>query len=322
MLSNNPSTHPLITEEIERYGLTWHLDPQYDVGLTNPKKRVQVREAEHYAPRENVKAMAAQMGQSPNFPPIVMTEDDYIVDGNTRIGAWIFRKQKFFPAIIVEVAYEGLKQKQKMELHALAATLNQMGGQRLTHAEVVKVTTDLVSLGWTADRIARAVGASPSVVWNTKKKLLGAARLTKIGMDPTKLSEQGVKALGHETVQNLNDVPFRELATLQRDAGLREAEVSALAKELKAIGDDTGKMTKLAEARAESAQRIREYRLTGNGLPPPSAQLRRSLGYTLKFLGNEAALVEASESAVDTHIQTLEDAVTVLTRALDRQKAQ
>jgi hypothetical protein len=48
-----------------------------------------------------VQRYAVQMRHS-TFPPIVVTDDDYIIDGNTRIGAARANGRHDFPAIIVK----------------------------------------------------------------------------------------------------------------------------------------------------------------------------------------------------------------------------
>ena len=90
--------------EIERVGFVYTEEAQYDLTGLNEAKRVQVRDLAHYAPKENVGRYAVQMSQSA-FPPIVVTKDGYLIDGNTRVAARRVRKEMFTPAFVVDVDF-------------------------------------------------------------------------------------------------------------------------------------------------------------------------------------------------------------------------
>lgn len=312
--------HTQFTDEITRFGYKYRLETQYDIRKTDVKKRVQVRDAHNYAPIENVRTYAQQMSRNAKaFPPLVMTRDNWIVDGNTRIGALHELGQNFSPALMIEVDYESLNAKQKAELHALAATFNQMGGQRLTRAEMLTVATELVKFEWTNERIAEAIGASASVVTSIRKAINGEKRLAKIGLNPASFNDRGLKGLGHNDAIALNDEPFKAVAELQQAAGLNTGEVITLVKELKELGSDEEKLTRIADARSESGSRIHEHSVTGNGKPSASALLRRSLGFTVKFEGKEKELVEQDAGAQLAHTNMLKAAIDILQAVLKLQ---
>ena len=92
-----PSTP--VTAEIERLGLSYHEDQNFDLNRLSKDRRVQVRDSDHYAPPERVEEYANQMAQT-IFPPIVVTSDDYLIDGATREAAYAIRKQRFVPAYV------------------------------------------------------------------------------------------------------------------------------------------------------------------------------------------------------------------------------
>ena len=146
---------PSVITEIKRLGFKFYEEAQYDLSRVSVDRRVQVREAKHYAPKDSVARYAIQMAQS-KFPPIVMTSDDWIVDGNTRVGAALTREMKFFPAIVLDIAWGTASTKQQNELHALAATLNAQNGVPLTAGEIREVTPKFIALGWKAEQIGRA----------------------------------------------------------------------------------------------------------------------------------------------------------------------
>ena len=135
--------------EIERLGFSWTLNAQFPLEDLSAERRVQVRETGHYAPRDAVGRYAVQMAQSA-FPPIIVTADGWIVDGNTRIGAALLRGDKFFPAYVLGADWLGGSTKRQSELKALAATLNSQNGTPLTAREIRTQAEQLVALGWKA----------------------------------------------------------------------------------------------------------------------------------------------------------------------------
>jgi len=315
-------TKPTAIVEIERLGFGWDVVPEYDLGRLSVERRVQTRESKNYAPKETVEQFAIAMGEVP-FPPIVVTSDDWIVDGNTRVGAKLKRKEKFSSAIVLDVAFKGANVKQEHLLHALAATLNQMGGLRLTSKEVREVAMRLVELGWRTEQIGRAIGLAPGGVTMVKKEIEAAAKLKRVGLDPNgAVRSASLRALGAKDVVGLNDVPFRELATLAADAGLNAGEITSTAKEARATGSDTGAVDLISKLRTEYGDRIQERKLTGVGKPPMSRQRRQHLGFVTKFEGREQELIETDPKVNETHVNALYDAITVLGKVLLSQNRQ
>lgn len=313
-------TKPSPIIEIERLGFGWTEVADFDLTRLSVERRIQVREVTHYAPKDAVERYAIQMGETA-FPPIVVTADDWIIDGNTRVGAKLRRKEKFSPAIVLDVAFQGASRKQENLLHGLAATLNAQNGVPLTAKEVRAVAQRLVEMGWKTEEIGRAIGLAPGGVTQVKKEIEAATKLKRVGLDPNgAVKGPSLRALGAKDVVSLNDVPFRELAKLATDAGLNASEIGATAKEARATGSDTGAVDVMTKLRTELGDRIQERRLTGVGKPPVSRQLRQHLGFVTKFAGREQELIETDPKVNETHIEALTSAVAVLTAVLGMQK--
>jgi len=311
---------PSAIVEIERLGFGWTEVADFDLTRLSIDRRVQVREIPHYAPKDAVERYAIQMGEVA-FPPIVVTADDWIIDGNTRVGAKLRRKEKFSPAIVLDVAFQGASRKQENLLHGLAATLNAQNGVPLTPKEVRAVAQRLVEMGWKTEEIGRAIGLAPGGVTQVKKEIEAAAKLKRVGLDANgSVRGASLRALGAKDVVGLNDVPFRELATLATDAGLNASEISTTAKEARATGSDTGAVDVIAKLRTELGDRIQERRLTGVGKPPVSRQLRQHLGFVTKFAGREQELIETDPKVNETHVEALTNAIAVLTAVLGMQR--
>lgn len=327
-----PLAEPISVAEIRRLGFEYTEVSQFD--LTNlaafdPKTgrtrkdghgRVQVRDAAHYAPKESVERYRVQMSQS-QFPPIVLSSDAWIVDGNTRIESSLANKQKFFPALVLDRAWAGASTKVQAEMEALAATLNSNGGIQLTAKEARVVASKLIRLGWRTEQIGRAVGVKASGVSLIHKEVNATDKLRRTGLDPEKgFNVAALRALGDKAAQALNDVPFRDLATLARDAGLRQAEIVALAKTAKDAGSDEGAIKHLSEQRTELGDRIAEHGLTGNSHPPLSQLLRQHLGFVTKYDGHEQDLLETNPEVSGKHIGAIETSIKVLHTLLDMQR--
>lgn len=311
-----------VVAEIERLGFEYTEVPQYDLSKLDPKRRVQVRESEHYAPKDEVQRYAVQMRQSAAaFPPIVVTADDYLLDGSTRTGACLLNDRKDFPAIVLSISFEGSTDRQKNMLRALGVTLNQLNGRSLTKKEMRENCRTMLELDWKVEQIARAIGMQPGVVFQVKKEINAETKLAKVGMGSNgDLRGASLRALGAPKALALNDAPYRDLATLAADAGLNAKEIGSAAEAVKEKGSESEQVAYLAGLRNENANRIRERQLTGEAKPPVSRQLRQRLGFVNKFLGNEAELVENHHDVIAQHIDSLKIGIDVLTKALDIQR--
>jgi hypothetical protein len=318
-------TKPTAVVEIERLGFGFTEVADYDLTRLDYTRRVQVRETKHYNPRELVERYAAQMSETA-FPPIVVTADDWIVDGNTRVDARVrLRKEKFAPAYVLDVEWDGARttEKQKRLLVALAATLNANAGLPLSAREAREVTAELIKLEWKAEQIARAIGAKPATVTQVRKEIAAVEKLTRVGLN---LNGSGgvrgasLRALGAKDVLALNDVPFRELATLAADAGFNASEITTAAKQARELGADDKAMEMLRHLRVENNDRIQEQKLTGAAKPPVSRQLRQHLGFVTKYQGREQELLETDPKVSEAHIASLTTSIQVLSAVLEMQQ--
>jgi hypothetical protein len=309
--------------EIERLGFEYTEDAQYDLEQLSSDRRVQCRETGHYAPKESVARYAVQMSHTP-FPPIVVTQDGWIVDGNTRVGAMLLRKEKFFPALVLNATYGRASQKTQDELLALAATLNAQNGVPLTAKETRVVVRRFIALGWLNEQIGRAIGVKASTVTQVRKEVDAEQKLEKVGLavngGKDAIKGASLRALGAKDVLALNDTPFKTLAELARDADFNAKEIIDAAKEAKAAGSDTAALEHLEGLKTEMRDRIRQKTLTGVGKPPVARQLRQHLGNVVKHAGHENDLLETNPDEVAKHIAALKSAITILTKVLSMQE--
>lgn len=312
---------PTAIVEIERLGFSWTEVAQYDLEKLDTSRRVQVRDTPHYAPKDEVERYSIQMAYS-QFPPIIVTEDAWVLDGNTRVGACLERGNKFFPALVLGVSWGKASEKQKNELVALAATLNSQNGRPLDRKEARAVAAKLVSLNWKTEQIARAIGVQKNIVGAVKREIDAEKKLTKVGLDGNgALKGASLRALGQTPVLALNDAPYREVAQLAADAGLNQGEIISLAKSAKESGSDADALAVISATRAEFADRIREHALTGAGKPPVARQLRQGMGWITKYAETDPeSLVETNPVAIEAHVDALKQSISILTAVLAAQE--
>jgi len=305
---------------MDRLGLTYKLEPQFDLDtLDIATRRVQVRENEHVAPKDTVRRFSVQMGQS-EFPPIIVTSDCWVVDGNTRKEAKRLRDEKFHPAFVLDIVYATASEHELNLLRILGATLNASNGLPLTAAERRKSVEAMISENWKGEQIARALGVNQGVVTKIRRELDAQAKIQRlrIPMDVS-VSMAGLRALGTPDVLALNDKPYGELAVLAKDAGLGFNEIREIAKEMRETGSDAGALEIVGEKRTEMRDRITSTHLTGVSKPPAAAILRARLTYALSFAGREQDLVERNEDMVEKHLGLIDQAISVLTRVKELQ---
>ena len=170
--SSAPHEKPIAAVEIERLGFSWHEVAEYDLSQLDKSRRIQVREDGHYAPKDMVDRMSVQMGESV-FPPIVVTQDAWIDDGNTRVGARLARGDKFAHAIVVEIDWEGARttESDRLKLRALAAILNSNSGKPLDKKETERSVRDMIKLDWKPEEIARTLGLPATRISLVKRQM-------------------------------------------------------------------------------------------------------------------------------------------------------
>jgi len=309
---------------IEFFGLGWTVVNQYDMDEIDPERRIQVRDSNHYNPSAPVKWLVQQMSHKVLPFPIV-TQDRFVADGNTRFKARKIRRERFTPVIVIDARYEDSPPEIQAKLEVLAAAFNGEHGTALTSAERVRAaSTAFHSLNLAPEHYSAMLGLKPSDVTAINQEAAARARLEKLNIDTGDsknggLSAPALRALGRQACLNLNNQPYTALANLAQEAGLTTAEITQLATEAKETGSDQQAFAFLTTQREEMADRIVQKRLTGEGHPAASGQLRRALGYARKFQGNEAQLIETNPAAMAEHIAVLTEVRDLLSRVLELQ---
>jgi ParB-like chromosome segregation protein Spo0J len=322
--SATKSDFETVTNEVEKLGFQYIEVAEYDLSQLRSGAGVdpvvQVRELRHYTPKDAIERYSIMMGESV-FPPIVVTRDRWIVDGHTRVAARAKRKDKFSPAIVLEMDWENSTAKQRANAHILAATLNANAGTPLTTKEIRLVAEQFIERGVKPEEIARRIGLRASRVAALRREMEATTKLREVGLDNNGgLKGASLRALGARDVMVLTNDPYKELAVLAADAGLNAGEIKRTAQATKEIGTEAGQLDFLAKERGELGDRIHEKSLTGSARPPVARQLRQHLGFVTKFSGRVQELIETDPAVGTTHLEAIDTSIEVLTELRDRQR--
>jgi hypothetical protein len=240
------------------------------------------------------------------FPPIVVSSDAYIIDANTRVEAARSIKVPSLPALVITPPFKTSPTDVQNKYKALAATLNQLGGQRLTTAESKDAAVTLIHLGWNTPNISRALGLSSQIAAKIRKMELARERMTRLGLIPPKA--EYMTTCGQPAMLSLNDEPYRRMVLLIQDANLSHREATEIAVAVGKTGSDQAALDLIATYRAQMEDRIRAHALTGNGKPSSAAKFRRALGNVLGWQGREEEAVDSDATSCQAHYDKLIDA--------------
>jgi hypothetical protein len=297
---------------------------QFKLDQLDTDRRLQGRDTlvdGEWAPTETVKQFAEQMGYTP-FDAIIVTSDGWLIDGNTRVGARLRRKEGFHPAYVLEIAHETADESTLHRLNMIAAELN-VWGKAYTLNERRKACRHYLAEGFTYDQIGQRLGLSRSQVSQVRAEADAEQRMTDVGIawdnGRGELSIVAKRALGRASALTLHDQPYEDLVELALDADLKSNEIDKLVVQLAEAGSDQEQVDKIATVRVENADRIREVGFTGRGRPSLPNQLRQHLGFVMKYAGER--YVERNLDAAQNHLACLEASYAILGDAITAQKA-
>jgi len=239
-------TLDLRDQRFESLFARWNLEFEFAADQPLDDMRViagaQVRNAEHIARKETVEEYAAQMKAGAQFPPIVIMKPNILIDGNTRLSAAKRNRMTGFPAYLVDCPTIDFAK-------ALAATLNQMGGARLTADEAHQAALTMMGLRFNDEAIAREVGRSTAMVQRWRKLRDFEERTTKLGLEKSseRLSQNSkavIAAVPH-------DPPFAEVVKLANEVRPEPKLLKQLVGQVKDAASDADALELVAEARRE-----------------------------------------------------------------------
>jgi hypothetical protein len=303
----------------------WRYEGNHD--LAEASKVSQVRDIEDRAPAKKVAHYAemlrpftgARLRGQMTFPPVIYTNDGYLLDGNTRDQAARRLGWVTFPAIVLNDNWEGANEALMEKFLSLGTLLNITNGTDLSRANVERLLAQIVKDDDSPADIAKKLQVSRSTVMNLMNATKTRKRADELGVDLSgaKITRTHLSDLGAAIDKFTNPV-FVNFLELIRDAELSTNEQRSIAKRIFAAGEEFQKMEIISEERAS-----RHGKVTGHaGRPPQSAQLRQALGKILKFKDNPGRAVEDAPESSQLHRTVIWEAISTLQKIANEQDIQ
>ena len=302
------------TAPIEALGMKWRLDPVYKIDRLSIDRRVQVRhfnDAALFAPKAEVARYAQQMDYEV-FPPLVVTEDGWLIDGNTTGGACLLRNRPTHWAVIVDTRMDDASPAVEDVLTALGAIYNMKNGRALSPRDVREAVKPMVRQNFKNEMICRSLGLSVAKIATVKREIEALDKLARLGLTNGTAPKVPVRVISSPAAIRLNDPSYLELVKLAALAGLQAAEVAEIAVAAGDTHSQEGELAVIAERKVALAERIREFKITGPMKPSPAGGARQHAGYFVKYRDNPAALVERRPEYVKLHREVIEQAFEVI----------
>jgi len=233
------------------------------------------------------------MRNGATFPPVILLNDDILVDGNTRITAAKRSNLKVFPAFKCRFPNAELAV-------AFAAAMNQMGGRRLSADEARGQAEVLIRNGHTDDSISRELGYGRTHVnnWRRENAALDRAKQSKVTKELGTLKAADVRKVSGIK----QDAPFAAAVKLIADTNPSAKTVTAVVKGVTNAASEADALQAVADARTT---------IVPSGPPPhrsaQSAEMltaKRSLPQVANLAGHELALVETDPVKRDVWVQS------------------
>jgi len=236
----------------------------------------QVRELGNRAIPANVEQYALQMKNGTEFPPVVVwAEQNWLLDGNTRLSAAQRIGRTTFPVYRVKIPFLAMAK-------ALTATLQELSGQKLTPTERRQAALNMMELEFTDAAIAAALGvtAESARQWRRRQEVAERADRTGTAAQVAKMGKTNQLSLAKIT----HDDPFRDLVLAIADGKPDVASVRTVSDEVAAATSDEAARAIIADARAS---------WTPIGPDPKQVRVNRKARQARMHLGGLLALTPA-----------------------------
>ena len=212
---------------LQEWNLPFELDQAFPLTRLKIEDAVQIRTETHRAPKGTVDQYVTHMKHGAIFPPIVVSTNGMLVDGNARVDACRLQNRKTFPAYKVKFPQLGMA---KM----IGAALNQMGGDRLSDEEIVVAAEAMMGENYPDEAIARTLGRSISHVRNVRRDRAFREAADRLGLGDVKVPKQMQRILAG--IQH--DEPFKATVELVKRTNPAAKDVAALVNQIEKTRSD------------------------------------------------------------------------------------
>lgn len=305
---------------IEKLGFSdWHFEYEHSTP-DDITRRVQIRDEKHYAPPADITQLAAAMKRGDDIPPIVVTDDGYIIDGNTRIRAAQRLGFPKLPTIVVHETFDTASDAVRRRLQLLGAAFNARHGRGIDRSEIASAVTAIaVDSRYDATRIAALLGVAERTVRDILTENKARERAEQAGVHVNgSIPASQLRRLGGVS-DKVNTEPYTELVKLTQDAGLTVTELGDVITKLRGTQSDEAALLLLDGERKARREQIQEFTATRKSRPSDAAKLRQRLGFIVDHEVNPARLVEKSPNYAAAHRDLIQRAIDILEQIRDQQ---
>ena len=285
-LSLKLAEHRFSIEQIWKHGFTTDLA---DIRTPDGTKMVQVRGEKFLAPPRRVSQYEADMRNGDVFPPVIITRDGYIVDGNTRIQAYMKLGTKTVAAFRLHVDYASATASQRKDLESLGTGMNGRNGAGMNKGNIENLVMRWYEPGDNPRTLAAKIHFPEASVRRIFKIQDGRKWLARLGVTDDEHRLKG----GHYELfagwdQKMTDVILAPLTALARDARFTIGETSRFGQDVIELKNEVARLDLIEERRRANDDRIKGL----SGKPSPAGQFRQALGHVLAFRDNPAGGTE------------------------------
>lgn len=304
-----------VIELIEKLGFKWEFEDRYQVP-TDLSRRVQIREEANYTPSDRVSTYARAMKDGSKFPPVVVTRDNFTVDGNTRFAALRKLGWRDVQAVVLSESYENAPQRKKDALHLLGAAFNVQNGKGIDRDEIRRAIETVCSdPNVSIVHAASLLGVTSQVVTNTMSEKKGRDCIHRLtGKEPNGAFKVAALRTIAGASNRMTDPVLTAIISLTQDAGLLSGEIKSLVEDVTKERSEADQLKVVDRWRLAREDQISAYKQGGKVRPPYSAQLRQRLGFVLARTSDD--LVERNPELQAEHIERLVRAISVLNDAM------
>ena len=296
----------------------------WDHPVPDDVKRVQIRDEKNVGQTSEVALYAEAMKRGDKFPPAVWTQDQRMVDGNTRTRAAKKLGWPSFPSFIIHEDFEGAETFTQERYYALGAAFNTGGPKPITRLEMTRLIRILAAdpENWTTDKVAEHLHVKRGMVQNVFSELRAEQRAKELGVKlngavcPSAKTQLGGKS------DKLSDPVFRSVAQLAQDASLSTGDLGDLLRRVSAITTgDEDRLALIATERDVRDPQITNWLAGGKKKPLPSSGIRSAADKLVQHESTDVqALVDGNPNTRVGYLELLDKALVVLTRVVAAQR--
>jgi hypothetical protein len=310
---------PYAAETVQRVkalGFGWRFVEAYPLA----DKRVQVRNIESLAPPGEVSRYAQSLRRGDQMPPVIVTTDKWLVDGNTRTEAARKLGWGAFPTIIIEVTYDSAPDSVRRQVKILGGGFNNTHGRAMNARNLAELIEQLTRDEEKPSELAKELHLPSSMTATFVNAVKATRRANTLGVNVTGvLSNSHLKLFGGKSERYTSPV-FAAMFNLVQDARLTIPQTTDLMKRVDRTETEAERMKLLREARDNNAEAIRMFRGQSETIhrsPSRSGKLRQYLGYLVNTDADK--LVEQNSAEGAHHLVYLQDAREKLDKVISEQ---